>query len=397
MTENGLYEKYGNVYGINTVEVAQYDLQEVKDGESEVGKSTMESLLSLDDGRQSLPADDSCPPLNNEASNAPLVLGNIRQPSPPPPVKMMDDFLRLARENTAKNLETCGVLAGSLVIEKQGVPYHYTDSSKARVNFRFEKQGVPYHYTDSSKARVNFRFETSPQADHDNNALALIVLLQYVPRLYLIFPLSSQIIKANGVVTKTAWAGAAYNLLLYMLASHVLGASWYLLSVDQYTSCWKSVCKKESAPTKCLLHYLDCDTFSHDNRMSWAETTMVFKKCDPKINTTLNYGIFENAVTKNVVSSSFIEKYFYCLWWGLQNLRFVGSVDLDKYCSLNPGSNGVLPQGKGGLRGFTPWPLFFGYLEQGIQDDIEDRNEFNILGTVGEVADDDSSVSREVT
>ncbi|CAL5444888.1 unnamed protein product [Camellia sinensis] len=27
---------------------------------------------------------------------------------------MMDDFLRLARENTAKNLETCGVLAGSL-------------------------------------------------------------------------------------------------------------------------------------------------------------------------------------------------------------------------------------------------------------------------------------------
>lgn len=166
--------------------------------------------------------------------------------------------------------------------------------------------------------------ETSPQADHDNNALALIVLLQYVPRLYLIFPLSSQIIKANGVVTKTAWAGAAYNLLLYMLASHVLGASWYLLSVDQYTSCWKSVCKKESAPTKCLLHYLDCDTFSHDNRMSWAKTTMVFKKCDPEIDATLNYGIFKNAVTKNVVSSSFIEKYFYCLWWGLQNLSSYG-------------------------------------------------------------------------
>lgn len=54
----------------------------------------------------------------------------------------------------------------------------------------------------------------------------LIVLLQYVPRLYLIFPLSSQIIKATGVVTKTAWAGAAYNLLLYMLASHVCKISY---------------------------------------------------------------------------------------------------------------------------------------------------------------------------
>lgn len=62
---------------------------------------------------------------------------------------------------------------------------------------------------------------TRRQADHNNNALALIVLIQYVPRLYLIFPLSSQIIKATGLVTKTAWAGAAYNLLLYMLASHV--------------------------------------------------------------------------------------------------------------------------------------------------------------------------------
>lgn len=36
------------------------------------------------------------------------------------PVKMMEDFLRLASESTAKNLETCGVLAGSLV----GFPFY---------------------------------------------------------------------------------------------------------------------------------------------------------------------------------------------------------------------------------------------------------------------------------
>ncbi|GMH29570.1 hypothetical protein Nepgr_031413 [Nepenthes gracilis] len=34
----------------------------------------------------------------------------------------------------------------------------------------------------------------NPQTDHNNNALALIVLLQYVPRLYQIFPLNSQIV-----------------------------------------------------------------------------------------------------------------------------------------------------------------------------------------------------------
>lgn len=53
------------------------------------------------------------------------------------------------------------------------------------------------------------------------NFLRFIIIFQYIPRLFLIYPLSSQIIKTTGVVTETAWAGAAYNLMLYMLASHV--------------------------------------------------------------------------------------------------------------------------------------------------------------------------------
>ena len=51
--------------------------------------------------------------------------------------------------------------------------------------------------------------------------LEFIVQLQYIPRLYQIFSLSNQIVKATGVVTQTAGAGAAYTLLLYMLASPV--------------------------------------------------------------------------------------------------------------------------------------------------------------------------------
>ncbi|XP_048330494.1 cyclic nucleotide-gated ion channel 17 isoform X2 [Ziziphus jujuba] len=164
----------------------------------------------------------------------------------------------------------------------------------------------------------------SSRTDHNNNALALIVLLQYIPRLYLMFPLSSQIIKATGVVTKTAWAGAAYNLLLYMLASHVLGAAWYLLSIDRYTSCWKSFCKKEVTPIKCDLHYLDCGSFNKNNLKEWFNATSVFDNCAANDESKFNYGIFENAVKKSVVSSNFIEKYFYCLWWGLQNLSSYG-------------------------------------------------------------------------
>lgn len=52
-------------------------------------------------------------------------------------------------------------------------------------------------------------------------ALFFIVLLQYVPRLLRVLPLSSELKRTAGVFAETAWAGAAYYLLLYMLASHV--------------------------------------------------------------------------------------------------------------------------------------------------------------------------------
>ncbi|KAA8525758.1 hypothetical protein F0562_007612 [Nyssa sinensis] len=166
----------------------------------------------------------------------------------------------------------------------------------------------------------------SSHADHTNNTIVLIVLLQYIPRLYLIFPLSSQIIKATGVVTKTAWAGAAYNLLLYMLASHVLGASWYLLSIERLATCWKSACRKEISPITCSPRFLDCGTSNHDDLRKWANSTVVFSNCDPVNTINFNYGIFQNAVANNVVSSEFLEKYLYCLWWGLQNLSSYGQT-----------------------------------------------------------------------
>ncbi|KAG6594001.1 AMSH-like ubiquitin thioesterase 3, partial [Cucurbita argyrosperma subsp. sororia] len=132
-------------------QIEQCDLVAQKDGGPGGVTSMMESVLSLDDGLWPHPADMSTPPLITEVREDPFTL--VKQPSPPPvlakvqqeyatippskvadprpgvakqsqdgpefqhlhiPVKMLDDFLRLARENTNKNLETCGVLAGSL-------------------------------------------------------------------------------------------------------------------------------------------------------------------------------------------------------------------------------------------------------------------------------------------
>jgi cyclic nucleotide gated channel len=55
--------------------------------------------------------------------------------------------------------------------------------------------------------------------------------------------LSNRIIKAAGVVTKSAWGGAAYNLLLYMLASHVWSLT-YRLRLHVKNS-WSSLFEKK--------------------------------------------------------------------------------------------------------------------------------------------------------
>ncbi|GFP99715.1 putative cyclic nucleotide-gated ion channel 18 [Phtheirospermum japonicum] len=161
-----------------------------------------------------------------------------------------------------------------------------------------------------------------------NNTLALIVLIQYIPRLFVIFPLNQQIIKTTGFIAKTAWAGAAYNLLLYILASHVLGASWYLASIGRQHSCWEQGCKDEwDIVPPCKLNYLDCDSpeMGSIERQYWLNLTHVLSHCDAgNEESDFKFGMFADAFTSEVASSKFIEKYIYCLWWGLRNLSSYG-------------------------------------------------------------------------
>ncbi|KAI3452407.1 hypothetical protein Pfo_009072 [Paulownia fortunei] len=163
---------------------------------------------------------------------------------------------------------------------------------------------------------------------HSNNTLALIVLFQYIPRLFVIFPLNQRIIKTTGFIAKTAWAGAAYNLLLYMLASHVLGASWYLASIGRQHSCWQERCIDEfDKIPPCNLKFLDCTNSETESleRQYWLNMTGVLSQCDAKNDDTdFKFGMFADAFTSEVASSSFFEKYLYCLWWGLRNLSSYG-------------------------------------------------------------------------
>ncbi|XP_006846810.2 protein CNGC15b [Amborella trichopoda] len=158
------------------------------------------------------------------------------------------------------------------------------------------------------------------------NVLRFIIIFQYLPRLYLIFPLSSQIVKATGVVTETAWAGAAYNLMLYMLASHVLGACWYLLAIERQDACWKSVCRLESPA--CQYGFFQCkirDVDEEASRSRWFQSSNITSVCSTTSN-LFDFGIYGDAITYSVTSAKFLNKYFYCLWWGLRELSSLGQA-----------------------------------------------------------------------
>ncbi|KAJ9535733.1 hypothetical protein OSB04_un001113 [Centaurea solstitialis] len=154
-------------------------------------------------------------------------------------------------------------------------------------------------------------------------AIFFILLLQYIPRFARIVPLTSELKRTAGVIAETAWAGAAYYLLLYMLASHIVGALWYILSVERNDTCWQRACEISNHDTNLL--YCGNDYMPGYSSWSNISRSVLTEACTPDgDNPPFDFGIFHQALSSGIVSSrKFVSKYCYCLWWGLQNLRLI--------------------------------------------------------------------------
>ncbi|KAE8708629.1 Cyclic nucleotide-gated ion channel 1 [Hibiscus syriacus] len=95
--------------------------------------------------------------------------------------------------------------------------------------------------------------------------------------------------------------------------AQVVGVFWYLFSIEREYTCWKDACKNN---TECFPRSFYCDGDS-------SFSVLLNQSCPIQTpNTTLfNFGIFLDALQSSVVESEdFLEKFFYCFQWGLQNL-----------------------------------------------------------------------------
>ncbi|XAR59738.1 hypothetical protein NMG60_11015691 [Bertholletia excelsa] len=152
--------------------------------------------------------------------------------------------------------------------------------------------------------------------------LRFIPISQFLLRLYLLYPLSWKIIKDTGKMTETAWVGAAYNLMLYYVASNISGACWYLLTLERQEACWKSVCDIEKQ--SCSYGFFDCRTVGDPGRTAWFATSNVTNLCDPS-NKYYGYGVYGLALLNNAPSEVFIRKHLFSFYWGLQSLTSIGN------------------------------------------------------------------------
>ncbi|KAF2601208.1 hypothetical protein F2Q70_00024348 [Brassica cretica] len=151
--------------------------------------------------------------------------------------------------------------------------------------------------------------------------LKWVIFCQYVPRIARIYPLFKEVTRTSGLVTETAWAGAALNLFLYMLASHVFGSFWYLISIERKDRCWRETCANIEG---CVHANLYCSG-AEDNSQYLIGSCPLMDPEEIKNSTVFNFGIFAEALQSGVVESmDFPKKFFYCFWWGLRNLSALG-------------------------------------------------------------------------
>ncbi|CAO2166687.1 unnamed protein product [Urochloa humidicola] len=157
--------------------------------------------------------------------------------------------------------------------------------------------------------------------------LLFIVFTQYIPRVVRIYPISSELKRSSGAFAETAYAGAAYYLLWYLLASHIVGAFWYLLSIERVSDCWRDACDEFPG---CNVIYMYCGNDRQPGFLEWRTITrqVINETCEPKDGDgsgPFNYGIYSAAVTSDVLKTKdTASKLLFCLWWGLANLSTLG-------------------------------------------------------------------------
>ncbi|XP_068328487.1 cyclic nucleotide-gated ion channel 1-like [Pyrus communis] len=160
----------------------------------------------------------------------------------------------------------------------------------------------------------------------------VFLLGQYVPRVLRIHLSAKAFKRMNG-----RWAKGLFNLFLYILAGHVLGAFWYFFSIQRAVSCWYEACKQCIGKCEDTLYCDSAQTTRPLNQTclvtvnSTAINMTEYLKYSCPLDTPdgasprFNFGIFLDSLKNENPDQEFGKQFVYSFWWGLRNLSNFGT------------------------------------------------------------------------
>ncbi|PHU09715.1 putative cyclic nucleotide-gated ion channel 13 [Capsicum chinense] len=150
--------------------------------------------------------------------------------------------------------------------------------------------------------------------------LEIVILAQWIPRIFRMIPLNKEITRTTGFFTETALAAAALILFQLMIVSNVVGAYLYLFTVERQYDCWFKVCNG----IKNCMDSLWCGHQGEAYSQFLNSSCPLLKPESVKEN-DFEFGIFLDVLQSRVAEKrNFWSKLLYCFWWGLRNLSSLG-------------------------------------------------------------------------
>ncbi|XP_023752740.1 cyclic nucleotide-gated ion channel 4 [Lactuca sativa] len=157
-------------------------------------------------------------------------------------------------------------------------------------------------------------------------------LIQYLPKIYHFLRLLRSMQTHSVYIFGTVWWGVALNLIAYFVASHAVGACWYLLGAQRTSRCLKEKCMETNG---CMPRVLTCENFMYYGtnklvirdtwRLLWGESRSTRTTC-LQGSDSFSFGAYKWTV-QLVTNESRLEKILFPIFWGLMTLSTFGNLE----------------------------------------------------------------------
>ncbi|KAL8507550.1 hypothetical protein ACS0TY_018190 [Phlomoides rotata] len=161
--------------------------------------------------------------------------------------------------------------------------------------------------------------------------LLIMFVFQYLPKIYHSVCLLRRMQNLSGYIFGTVWWGIALNMIAYFVASHAVGACWYLLGIQRAARCLREECIKTQ---RCNIRMMGCqesiyygtrDLVRDGSRFVWGENKHARSTCLENYD-NFDYGAYKWTV-QLVTNNNRLEKILFPIFWGLMTLSTFGNLE----------------------------------------------------------------------